>query len=233
MPSYRKWPRPKRSISPCRKASAVRAVRLPGAMRSARRRCATCWPISRRIMAKTATGSRLSSHVARQRKGRFLGEHHPSLSAADAQALAERVAAAMWSRDDASKGLGMRIVSVAPGRAELTMTVRADMLNGHAICHGGFIFTLADSAFAFACNSYNLNTVASGCGIDFLAPAHDGDVLTARAHERALAGRTGVYDVEVANQRGETVALFRGKSYRIRGHLVEDPKGPVLEDPKR
>jgi acyl-CoA thioesterase len=150
-----------------------------------------------------------------------LGEHHPALSPADAQALAERVAAAMWSRDDASKGLGMRIVGVAPGRAELSMTVRADMLNGHAICHGGFIFTLADSAFAFACNSYNLNTVASGCAIDFLAPAREGDVLTAIAHERSMAGRTGVYDIEVANQHGEKIALFRGKSYRIKGHVVE------------
>jgi len=155
-----------------------------------------------------------------------LGEHHPSLSAADAQALAERVAAAMWSRDDASKGLGMRIVSVAPGRAELTMTVRADMLNGHAICHGGFIFTLADSAFAFACNSYNLNTVASGCGIDFLAPAHDGDVLTANAHERNASGRTGVYDIEVTNQRGDKIALFRGKSYRIKGHVIDEKGAP-------
>jgi acyl-CoA thioesterase len=97
------------------------------------------------------------------------------------------------------------------------MTVRADMLNGHAICHGGLIFTLADSAFAFACNSYNFNTVAR-VRIDFVAPAREGDVLTAARSERALAGRTGVYDVEVANQRGETVALFRGKSYRIKGH---------------
>jgi len=150
-----------------------------------------------------------------------LGEHHPALSPADAQALAERVAAAMWSRDDASKGLGMRIVGVAPGRAELSMTVRADMLNGHAICHGGFIFTLADSAFAFACNSYNLNTVASGCGIDFIAPAREGDVLTAVAHERSVSGRTGVYDIEVANQHGEKIALFRGKSYRIKGHIID------------
>jgi acyl-CoA thioesterase len=166
-------------------------------------------------------------------------EHRPALAPAEARNLAERVAAAMYARDKASKALGMTIVDVNAGHAELTMSVRADMLNGHAICHGGFIFTLADSAFAFACNSYNFNTVASGCGIDFLAPAREGDVLTARAHERALAGRTGVYDVEVANQRGETVALFRGKSYRIKGHLVEDPKGgedprgPVLEDPKR
>src|SRR5207253_8830003 len=116
------------------------------------------------------------------------------LTSVEAQSLAERVAAEMFARDRASQAMGMHISKVAPGRAELTMTVRADMLNGHAICHGGFIFTLADSAFAFACNSYNLNTVASGCGIDFLAPAHDGDVLTANAHERNASGRTGVYD---------------------------------------
>jgi len=161
-----------------------------------------------------------------------VGDHHPALAPAEARDLAERVAAAMYERDTASKALGMTIVQVTAGHAELTMPVRADMLNGHAICHGGFIFTLADSAFAFACNSYNFNTVASGCGIDFVAPAREGDVLTARARERALAGRTGIYDVEVANQRGETVALFRGKSYRIKGHLLEDPKGRVLEDPK-
>jgi acyl-CoA thioesterase len=161
-----------------------------------------------------------------------VGEHHPAMTAEDAHALAGRVAAAMYARDTASKALGMRIAKVSPGYAELTMPVRADMLNGHAICHGGLIFTLADSAFAFACNSYNFNTVASGCGIDFVAPAREGDLLTARASERALAGRTGVYDVEVANQRGETIALFRGKSYRIKGHLLEDPKGHVIEDPK-
>jgi len=151
-----------------------------------------------------------------------VGEHHPAMAESDANALAGRVAAAMYSRDQASQALGMRIAEVGPGRAELTMPVRSDMLNGHAICHGGYIFTLADSAFAFACNSYNHNTVASGCAIDFIAPAREGDLLTARAHERALSGRTGVYDVEVANQRGETVALFRGKSYRIKGHLIED-----------
>ena len=106
------------------------------------------------------------------------------------------------------------------------MTVRADMLNGHAICHGGFIFTLADSAFAFACNSYNLTTVASGCTIDFLAPAREGDVLTAVAHERSVSGRTGVYDIEVTNQHGETIALFRGKSYRIKGHVVDRARSP-------
>src|SRR5206468_5234864 len=138
---------------------------------------------------------------------------------AAARALAERVAASMHARDTATQALGIRIVRVEPGSAELAMVVRMDMLNGHDICHGGFIFALADSAFAYACNSYNLNTVASGCGIDFLAPAHEGDVLTANAHERNASGRTGVYDIEVTNQRGDRIALFRGKSYRIRGHV--------------
>jgi len=150
-----------------------------------------------------------------------MGEHHPALSPAEAQALAERVAASMWPRDTASQALGMHIVRVAPGRAELAMPVRADMLNGHAICHGGFIFTLADSAFAYACNSYNLITVASGCGIDFIAPAREGDVLTAVGHERSASGRTGIYDIEVVNQRGEKIAFFRGKSYRIKGHVID------------
>ena len=152
-----------------------------------------------------------------------MGEHHPALSPAAAQALAERVAASMYERDTASQGLGIRILRVAPGHAELTMTVRADMLNGHEICHGGFIFTLADSAFAYACNSYNLNTVASGCGIDFLAPAREGDVLVAVAQERSMSGRTGVYDIEVRTEAGVKIALFRGKSYRIKGHVVDEP----------
>ena len=141
---------------------------------------------------------------------------------AAAQQLAERVAASMFASDRASQALGMRIDSVAPGCAELTMTVRDDMLNGHAICHGGFIFLLADSTFAFACNSYNRNTVAQGCSIDYLAPAHLGDVLHATGVERSRTGRTGVYDIEVRNQHGRTVALFRGKSYRIDGHVVEE-----------
>ncbi|HEX7273847.1 MAG TPA: hydroxyphenylacetyl-CoA thioesterase PaaI [Casimicrobiaceae bacterium] len=151
-----------------------------------------------------------------------MGEHHPAATTQEAQALAERVAQAMYSRDRASQALGMKIATVNPGRAELTMTVRADMLNGHAICHGGFIFLLADSAFAYACNSYNLTTVASGCSIDFVAPAREGDRLSAVASERSASGRTGVYDIEVRNQNGETVALFRGKSYRIKGHVIEE-----------
>ncbi len=152
-----------------------------------------------------------------------MGEHHPARSPAEALALAETVAERMFARDPASQGLGMRISSVMPGRCEIVMRVRSDMLNGHAICHGGFIFALADSAFAFACNSYNLTTVASGCAIDFLAPARDGDTLTVLAHERSASGRTGVYDIEVTNQRGEKIALFRGKSYRIKGHVVDEP----------
>ena len=139
-----------------------------------------------------------------------------------AEQLAERVAATMFANDRASQTLGMRIASVTPGRAELTMTVRDDMLNGHAICHGGFIFALADSTFAFACNSYNRNTVAQGCSIEYLAPAHAGDVLHAIGVERSRGGRTGVYDIEVRNQNGRTVALFRGKSYRIDGHVVDE-----------
>ena len=143
-----------------------------------------------------------------------------ALTSVEAQSLAERVAAEMFARDRASQAMGMRISKVGPGRAELTMTVRADMLNGHATCHGGFIFTLADSAFAFACNSANLTTVASGCSIDFVTPAREDDVLTAIGKERSLSGRTGVYDIEVRNQRGETVALFRGKSHRVKGHVI-------------
>jgi acyl-CoA thioesterase len=145
-----------------------------------------------------------------------------AVSAEAAQQLAERVAAAMFASDRASQALGMRIEGVAPGRAELTMTVRDDMLNGHSICHGGFIFLLADSTFAFACNSYNRNTVAQGCSIEYLAPAHGGDVLRATGVERSRSGRTGVYDIDVRNQDGKTVALFRGKSYRIDGHVVDE-----------
>ena len=159
---------------------------------------------------------------ARRSRGKRVNDDAPRDDRPAAQALAERVAAAMFARDRASQALGMRIVRVAPGEAELTMGVRADMLNGHAICHGGHVFTLADSTFAFACNSHNHNTVAQGCAIEFLAPAREGDVLTARARERSLAGRTGVYDIEVTNQRGEAIALFRGKSYRIKGSVVDE-----------
>ena len=123
----------------------------------------------------------------------------------------------MFANDRASKWLGMTIVEVGPGRAVLSMPVRDCMVNGHDLCHGGLIATLADSAFAFACNSHNELTVASGFAIDILAPGKLGDVLTARCHEVSKAGRTGVYDCEVTNQRGERVAVFRGRSYTMKG----------------
>ena len=144
-----------------------------------------------------------------------MGEHHPAIDREAAQALAESVAASMYARDMASKALGMRIVRVEPGFAELTMTVRADMVNGHAICHGGLIFTLADSAFAFACNSYNLNTVASGCAIDFLAPAREGDELVAEAVEYWRSKRTGLYEITVTTAQGQRIAVFRGRSHSL------------------
>ena len=136
------------------------------------------------------------------------------------QALATAASDAMWQRDATAQALGMQRLSVTPGQATLRMTVRPDMVNGHHICHGGMIFALADTAFAYSCNSYNLNTVASACHIDFLSPAREGDVLEAVAVERSAAGRTGVYDVTVSVVGGETVALFRGKSYRIKGEVT-------------
>ncbi|GAB2910355.1 hydroxyphenylacetyl-CoA thioesterase PaaI [Paralcaligenes sp. KSB-10] len=138
----------------------------------------------------------------------------------DPQALAEVAAKAMYEKDPATQALGIRLIEVAPGRARMQMTVRPDMLNGHQTCHGGFIFALADSTFAFACNSRNLATVASGCTIDYLAPGFAGDILTAEASEASLAGRTGVYDILVSNQEGKRIALFRGRSYRIKGQVV-------------
>jgi acyl-CoA thioesterase len=144
--------------------------------------------------------------------------------AAQAQRTAEAVRDGMFAQDNASKGLGMRIETIGPGAARIGMTVRADMLNGFAICHGGFITTLADSAFAFACNSYNHLTVASGIVVDFLAPAHEGDRLTATACEVSRTGSTGVYDITVANQHGKTVAVMRGRSHTLKGrHVVELP----------
>ena len=141
----------------------------------------------------------------------------PKLSPAEAQALADATAEAMFSRDRAAQALGIKIVRVQPGASLLTMTVRSDMVNGHHICHGGMIFSLADTAFAYACNSYNKNTVASACNIDFLAPGREGDTLEAEAVEQSQAGRTGVYDVTVRTQQGQLIALFRGRSYTLKG----------------
>jgi acyl-CoA thioesterase len=138
----------------------------------------------------------------------------------DAQQVAEAVRDAMWRGDRASKALGMQVVAVGPGSATLTLAVRDDMLNGHDICHGGLITTLADSAFAFACNAYNEVTVAAGFDVNLMAAARLGDVLTASAHEISRGGRTGVYDIAVVNQRGEAVAAFRGRSHTLKGRAV-------------
>lgn len=133
------------------------------------------------------------------------------------QEVAERVRAGMFAEDRAAQALGMVVTDIAPGRATLTMAVREDMLNGHAICHGGLIATLADTAFAYGCNSHGELTVASGFSVDFVAPGRLGDTLTARCEEVSRAGRTGVYDVTVDNQRGERIAVFRGRSYTAKG----------------
>ena len=144
----------------------------------------------------------------------------PDANAQTPQQIADKVRVGMLANDRATRWLGMQILEVTPGRAVLRMAVRDEFLNGHDICHGGLITTLADSAFAYACNSYNELTVASGFAVDLLAPGRLGDVLTARCHEVSRSGRTGVYDCEVRNQRGERVAVFRGRSYTARGRPV-------------
>jgi acyl-CoA thioesterase len=125
---------------------------------------------------------------------------------------AAAVGEAMYARDRASQALGMDLEEMRPGYARLRMTVRADMLNGHGTCHGGLVFALADSAFAFACNSHDVRTVAAGCSIEFLSPAREGDELVAVAEERFRAGRNGVYDAEVRRADGSPVATFRGRA---------------------
>lgn len=143
-----------------------------------------------------------------------------ALSTVDAQAMAQACADAMWNNDCASKGLGMTIQRVGPGQAVLAMTVRPDMTNGHDICHGGFIFTLADSAFAFACNTHNQRAVAQQCAVTFIRPVHAGETLTAHAVERSRAGRSGIYDVTVHDSKDAVVAEFRGHSRTISGELL-------------
>jgi acyl-CoA thioesterase len=138
----------------------------------------------------------------------------------DAAALARACAQVMWAEDVASRGLGMRLISVEPGRAVLGMTVSDTMVNGHGLCHGGFIFMLADSAFATACNSYNRRTVGQHCAITFLSPARSGDRLVARAIERSRAGRSGLYDVTVTGEEGPVIAEFRGHSRAIEGEII-------------
>jgi len=139
---------------------------------------------------------------------------------ADPRQLAEAVRAAMYARDHTAQALGITVEEIGPGFARCRMVVRQDMVNGHDICHGGLTFTLADCAFAYACNAYDRVTVALGAQISFLAPARFGDVLLATAREQSRAGRTGVYDVEVSTADGRVVALFRGTSYETKGEVV-------------
>jgi acyl-CoA thioesterase len=146
--------------------------------------------------------------------------HASPHSAADRQRIAEAVRHGLFANDTAARSLGMEVEAISPGTARISMTVRADMLNGFAICHGGFITTLADTAFAYACNSYNELTVAAGIVVDFIAPVHLGDRLTAEAREVALKGRTGIYDITVTNQDKKTVALLRGRSFTQKGKSV-------------
>ena len=139
------------------------------------------------------------------------------------QRIAERVRDHMWATDRASQGLGMQVAAIGPGTCTMTMTVREDMLNGYGTCQGGLLAALADSCFAFACNAYNEITVASGFNVEIVAPGRLGDVLTATAVEISKAGRTGVYDVDVRNQRDERVVAFRGRSYTMKGKPVLAP----------
>jgi acyl-CoA thioesterase len=141
----------------------------------------------------------------------------------ESQRIAERVRDQLWAADRASQALGMRVVAVGPGTCTMTMTVREDMLNGYGTCQGGLLATLADSCFAFACNAYDEITVASGFNVEIVAPGRLGDVLTACAVEVSKAGRMGVYDVDVRNQRDERVAAFRGRSYTMKGKPVLAP----------
>jgi acyl-CoA thioesterase len=136
------------------------------------------------------------------------------------QTIAERVRDHMWATDRASQALGMRVAAIGPGTCTMTMTVREDMLNGYGTCQGGLLAALADSCFAFACNAYNEITVASGFNVEIVAPGRLGDVLTACAVEVSKAGRMGVYDVDVRNQRDERVVAFRGRSYTMKGKPV-------------
>jgi phenylacetic acid degradation protein PaaD len=139
--------------------------------------------------------------------------------------LARRGADAMWAGDRASQALGIEIVEVSPGRARARMRVAPTMVNGHAIAHGGYVFLLADTAFAFACNTYGAVTVARGAEVTFVAPAREGDELTADAAERHRAGRNGIYDVTVRRADGTVVAEFRGHSRQTSAPLVEGVDG--------
>ena len=141
-------------------------------------------------------------------------------SSTNAESIAQNVGASLCASDAVVRSLGITLESIGPGCARLRMTVRPDMINGAGICHGGIIATLADAAFAFACNSYNTVTLATGITVDFLAPAQLGDALTATASEVSRTGRTGIYDVVVANRNNMQIALLRGRCHEIRGKHV-------------
>lgn len=142
----------------------------------------------------------------------------------DAEAIARACAERMWAEDSASKGLGMQLISVEPGRAIIAMTITDKMVNGHNIAHGGYIFTLADSTFAFACNTYDQRCVAQQCAITYLNPGKLGDRLTARGVEKQRAGRSGIYDITVTRDDGTVIAEFRGHSRTIEGRLLSGDK---------
>jgi acyl-CoA thioesterase len=138
----------------------------------------------------------------------------------EAQAIAQAAAEAMWSRDAAAQHLGMRLEWVKLGASQMTMTVRAEMSNGHGICHGGYIFTLADTCMAYAGNSRNAISVAQTASVTYVAPGRLGETLTATAEERSHAGRTGIYDVAVKGEGGRLIAVFRGITQRIKGEVA-------------
>ena len=167
-------------------------------------------------MDESGTGNPLPDPGARA--------HDPSAADAAGTALARarEVGRLMMADDRAARHLGIELLDIGPGRARMRLRIRPELTNGHGICHGGYIFLLADTTFAYACNSHNRRSVTAGCSIEFLAPAHDGDTLTAEGAEQHLAGRHGVYDIRVHDQHGKLIALFRGKSAMIKGHFFEE-----------
>ncbi|MEL0637525.1 hydroxyphenylacetyl-CoA thioesterase PaaI [Marinomonas sp. TI.3.20] len=138
----------------------------------------------------------------------------------DALHLAQLCAKELYQRDAATQHLGIELLHSAPGESLVKMMVKDYMVQGHKTCHGGYLFALADSAFAFACNTYNKPTVALGCSIDYVAPAFEGDELAAKCIEKSRGGRTGNYDVEIRNQKDQLIAIFHGKSYQVKGEIL-------------
>jgi acyl-CoA thioesterase len=145
----------------------------------------------------------------------------------DPRRLAEACSQAMHANDDAARALGIEILESTPGRARLALNVERRMTNGHDVCHGGVLFTLADTAFAHASNNRNRITVAAAASIQFLAPAQIGDRLIATAFERARGKRSGVYDIEIHNQDNRLIALFRGNAHQIRGQIIPSEGEPA------